>query len=227
MVLPNKFLHWSVIVVVSGALFLLLGDQGICGTSYPLDKQAVFYIYHKMSGEDMEEQDLEELCLALGRPTFTAYKPSEMFMKTALRRFKYELTERMKNYNEDCLFKWSFKCTLMPDRSESDGNRAIFLNNKMPQPTPFIMSEMTKRGQTALDKLLDSLVPRSSNHTKEAVLDITIYLKPEKIDYRFQERNIGLQEVLLPIRSIIFHPVKAEIISLNNPEKKTLSYEMN
>jgi hypothetical protein len=211
MALLKEFLHWSVIVVVSGALFLLLGDQGVCGVSYPLDKETVFCLYHKMSGEDMEEQDLEELCFALGRPTFTAYKPSEMFMKNALRRVKRRLAERMNSYSEDCVFKWSFKCTLTPNRSEINGNKIMLSNNEMPQPTPFIMSEMTRRGQRSLKRLLDSLAARSFNQKQGGISTITIYLKPEKTAYRFQERTIGLQKVFLPIRFILFHPVKMEI----------------
>jgi len=217
--LLKKFSYCSVIVVVSGVLFLLAGDQGICSTSYPLDKETAYYVYHKMSGKDMEQHDLEELAFALERPTFTPYKPSEMFTKNALTRLKNRLTERMKDYNEDCVFRWSFKCTLTSDRSEINGSKAILLNNKMPQPTPFIMSQMTKKGQRTLNKLLDSLPPKSSGQTEESVVSITIYLKPEKIDYRFQKRNIGLQKVLFPIRYILFGLVKTEITPLDSLEK--------
>jgi hypothetical protein len=85
----KKYLHWTVIVVYFGLLFLLLSDRGICGSPLPLDKETVFCIYYKMSGEYMDEQDLEELCLNLGRPTFTVYKPSEMFVKNTLRGLKF------------------------------------------------------------------------------------------------------------------------------------------
>jgi len=220
--LIKAFLHSSVIVLFSWALSLFLSDQGICSPSFPLDSETVFCIYYKMSGEDMEERDLEELCSSLGRPTFSAYKPSEMFMKNTLRRLKHTLTKRMKDYSKDSIFKWGFECILMPNKPEINSCKLIFLNKKMPQPTPFISSEITKRGQRSVNKLLDSLISKSLNEAEERALNIILYLKPKRIDYRYKKRNIAHEDVRLPFRCVIFHPVKMEVFPFKHPDQMLL-----
>jgi len=222
-VLIKAFLYSSVIVLFSWALSLLLSDQGICSPSFPLDRETTFCIYYKMSGEDMEEQDLEELCSSLGRPTFSAYKPSEMFMKNTLRRVRHTLTKRMKDYTKNSIFKWGFKYILMPNKPEINSCKLIFLNKKMPQPTPFISSEITKRGQRSVNKLLDSLISKSLNKTKERELNIILYLKPKRIDCRYKKRNIAHEDVCLPFRCVIFHPVKMEVFPFKDPDQMLMS----
>jgi len=218
----KTFLYSSVIVLFSGVLSLFLGDQGICCSSFPLDSETVFCIYYKISGEDMEEQDLEELCFSSGRPTFSAFKPSEMFMKNALRRLKYKLTKRMKDYGENSIFKWSFKWPFMPNNSKINSKKLFYLNNEMPQPTPFISSEITRRGQRSVNKLLDSLISKSLNNAGERVLNIILYLKPKRIDYRYKKRNIAHEDVRLPFRCVIFHPVKMEVFPFKHPDQMLL-----
>ena len=222
----KKYLHWTVIVVYSVTLFLLLSDQGICGSPLPLDKETVFCIYYKMSGEYMEEQDLEELCLNLGRPTFTVYKPSEMFVKNTLRGLKHKLTERMKAWNGNSIFRWSLKRTLAPDNSGIHDQALTLLNNDMPQPTAVIGSEMTKRGQRIINRLLHSLIPKSLNQAEEKVLSVTVYLRPHKIIYRHQNRNIAREDIYLPLRSVIFRPIKLKVFPFKNPDRILLSCDI-
>ena len=223
MALIKILLYSSTIVLFSWSLSLFLGDQGICSPSFPLDREAAFCIYYKMSGEDMKEQDLEELCSSLGRPTFSAYKPSEMFMKNTLRRLRHKLMQRMKKYSKDSIFKWDFKCILMPNKSKINNCKSNFLNKKMPQPTPFISSKITKIGQRAVNKLLNSLISKSLSKTKERSLKIILYLKPERIDYRNKKRNIAHEHVRLPFRCVIFHPVKMEVFPFKDPGQMLLS----
>jgi len=222
-VLIKRFLYLSVIVLFSWALSLLLSDQGICSPSFPLDRETAFCIYYKMSGEDMEEQDLEELCSSLGRPTFSAYKPSEMFMKNTLRRVRHKLTKRMKKYGKNSIFKWGFKYILMPNKPKINGCKLNFLNKKMPQPTPFISSEITKRGQRSVNKILNSLISKSLNEAEERALNIILYLKPKRIDYRYKKRKIAHEHVHLPFRCVIFHPVKMEVFPFKHPDQMLLS----
>ena len=222
----KKCLHWTVIVLYSGIVFLLLSDGGICGSPLPLDKETVFCIYYKMSGENMEEQDLEELCRNLGRPTFTAYKPSEMFVKNTLRDLKCKLTEKTKALSGNSMFRWSLKRTLGPDDSGIYDHTVTLLNNDMPQPTVFIGSEMTERGRRFIHRLLHSLVSKSSNQAEERAVNITVYLRPEKIFYRFQHRNIAREDIYLPFRSVIFHPIKIEVCPLKNPDRILLACDI-
>ena len=226
MMLFKKLFHWPVIVVFSVVVSVLLSDQGICSSSFPLDEETVFCIYYKMSGEYMDDQDLEDLCYTLGRPTFTAYKPAQMFMKNSLRELRGKLVKRMKDYNENSMFKWNFQCNLMPINSEINSIKLTFLNNEMPQPTPFIRAEMSRNGRRLINRQLALLDPKTLSQKKEAVLNINIYLKPETIDYQLQKRNIAREDVFLPLRCVIFRPVKIEISPLKHPEKIVLSHNI-
>jgi hypothetical protein len=219
-------LHWSVIVMCSGIVSLLLIDRGICGSPLPLDKETVFCIYYKMSGEDMGQQDLEELCLNLGMPTFTAYKPSEMFTKNTLRGLKHKLTEKMKALSGNSMFRWSLTRTLAPNNSGIYGHSFTLVNDDMPKATVFIGSEMTKRGKRFINKLLHSLVHASSSHAEQMAVNINVYLRPEKIFYRFKNRNIARQDIYLPHRSVIFRPVKIEVCSEKNPDRVLLARDI-
>ena len=226
MMFSKKCFHGLVIVVVSWVLTLVVNDQGIAGSTFPLDKETVFCIYYKMSGDFMEEQDLEELAFSSGRPAFTVYKPAEMFMKNSLRRLRDMLVKKMRNYGEDSVFKWNFKYTFVPDQSKIERRKSIFRNNQMPQPTPFIRSEMSKEGWRSVHKGLDSLLHKTSKRKEKMVFEITVFLKPEKTDYQFQKRKIALQDVHLPLRRVIFRPVKIGVFPSKHSDQKMLVYEI-
>ena len=140
--MPLKvILNLFMILIIAGVSHLLLGDQELWATTFPLDNETVFCIYYAMNGKEIDEQDMEDLCFESGRPTFTAFKPSEMFMKHSLRRLMERLKERMKDYKEDSLYSWSFKYTFWPNNTDKDVYNIIFNKNKMPPQNQF--SEVT------------------------------------------------------------------------------------
>ena len=81
----------------------------------------------------------------------------------------------------------------------------------MPQPTPFIMSKISQAGRKSLSKLLRDLHIKDRQKLAGPV-DIGVYLKPERIAYRFVKRNIALENVTLPLRYIVFRPIKVEVL---------------
>ncbi|MBW2609245.1 MAG: hypothetical protein JRC68_02745 [Deltaproteobacteria bacterium] len=81
----------------------------------------------------------------------------------------------------------------------------------MPQPTAYISSEMSEGGWRSVRKLLNSLATKKLNSAKKRELEVTVALRPKEIDYRFQKRNVAHEDIVLPIRCVIFHPVRAEV----------------
>jgi len=201
----KRILHLAMIMVFMGVFTLLWGEEDLWGSTFTLDDEAVFCIYHKMSGKDMNEQDMEDLCSKAGRPVFTAYKPSEMFIKHGLGILRDKLTQKIGNYKEDSLFRWAFKGTLK-------SNKKLIIDKKgMPQPTSYISSEISKRGWRYVRRMLNSLAVKKLSSGKTRELEITVLLRPEKIDYRFQKRNVAHEDIVLPIRCVIFYPVRVEV----------------
>jgi hypothetical protein len=96
----------------------------------------------------------------------------------------------------------------------------------MPQPTPFIRSEISKGGWRSVHEGLDFLVKKTSKRKTRMLLDITLFLKPEKTDGQFQKRNIALQNVHLPLRRIIFRPVKMGVFPSKHSDQKMLVYDI-
>lgn len=207
-----KVFHLAFIFVVAGILPVFGGAQDIWGSTFMLDKEVVFSIYYKLSEKGINELDMEDLYFESGRPVFTLYKPSEMFMRNSLRRLIARINERVKDYDEDSLFKWSFECSFTSDKLKRKTYQVVFNDRGMPQPTPYISSEISDRGRRYVKKLLNDLAAEMKDLGKDRELDITLYLRPEKIDYRFQKRYVALEDIILPIRCIIFHPVKMQFL---------------
>ena len=222
----KKILYWSVIVLFFGLLSLSFGNKGICSSGFQLDGEAVFCLYFKMSGEYMNDHDIEDLCFSTGRPTFSAYKPAEMFVKNSLMKLRDRLVKRMNNYNKDSMFRWSFRLGPEPNDSGVDSHKLFFPSNRMPQPTPFIGSELSKKGQRSVNKALDFLTARTLNLANGIILNITVYLRPERVDLKVQKRKIAGEDVFLPIRSVVFHPVKVEVFCQKNPDEMLLCYDI-
>lgn len=174
----------------------------------PLDKEAVFCLYYKMSGEHMDDQDIEDLCFDQGRPNFSAFKPAEMFLKPGVVAFRKRLLGKIRDYGEGVLFTLSFKGVLKPGRSESHAFEVSRYEKEMPHPTTYIRSALSKEGWTLLEKAISRL----SGIARAEVLEITIFLRPEGIDHQSERRKIAGEEVLLPLRNVIFHPVKIKVI---------------
>jgi len=223
----------SVIGLLLVFFVFFMADPASCNTVYSLDKETVFCVYFRMSGEVIDELDLEDLCFSLGRPTFSAYKPSEMFIKNTLRRAKALVIKKMGSYGENPTFKWRFNYS--PSYNSQKPASSILIQD-LPQPTPFIKPEISKRGQMSLNRLLSFLthkrvklgkslrVFKGINRNKKSAFSINVYLKPGNIEYRFQKRNIAQEDVLLPLRCIVFYPVKMEVFPLERPGDMLLCY---
>jgi hypothetical protein len=169
----------------------------------------------------MKEEDMEDLCFELGRPSFTPHKPSEMFMKGSLVELKHTLVQKMDEFGEDSLFSWNIKCTLMPKDNTHKYPGIFFNKDSMPQPTPFIRSEISKKDFSLITGRIHSLIVKRSTITvKEVEVNVIVYLRPKKIEYEFEKRNVAREKVVLPIRYVIFQPVKIkifdEIVTIKN-----------
>ena len=188
--------------------FLGIHDP-LCST-LPFDDESVFCSYFIISGDEPDEQDIEEFCFQSGRPAFTAFKPSEIFTKNSIRKEKARISKRIDELKEDPLFIWNIKGELSY-RSRSRDYRVIINEIDLPEPTPYINSRISEEGSRALKRTLNSLVNKYSGFLNKKELDINVSLKPESVVYEFQKRNIADEDVVLPIRYIIFCPVKVEL----------------
>ena len=186
----NKISYLIMISILSGVSSFFFGDHELWATTFSLDNESVLCVYYKMSGKDMDEQDMEDLCFELGRPTFTAFKPSEMFMKHSLRRLMERLTAKMKDYGEDSLYSWGLKFTFRPNYKDKDVYSIIFDKTNLPQPTLYISSEISESGRRSVKRVLNTLVVKKFGTKKEREMDVILFLRPEKIDHRFQRRNV-------------------------------------
>jgi len=193
------------------AAFILLSGSAYCSTS-DFDEYAVFCSYFKVSGDKPSDQDIEELCFTLDRPNYTSFKPSEMFSKNSLLREKKRIDKRIKSITSDSTFLWKVKCNIS---NNADINRYFSkaaVNEKLPQPTPYINSRIFGKEQRKIIKAISSLLKAHPKKIKKKDVEIIITLKPEKSEYRYQKRNIVKQNVVLPIRYVIFQPKKVQIL---------------
>ncbi|MBN1850792.1 MAG: hypothetical protein JW932_19640 [Deltaproteobacteria bacterium] len=195
----------------TGFFCLMIQVPNSRAENLPLDEETVFCIYYGLSGEEMNEEDMEDLTYELGRSSFTAHKPSEMFTKSTLLRLKEDLMERARTYNEETLFVWNMQCTVSRKKGMGKYPGIILEEDSLPQPTPFIRSGISRKGQSILTGRIQSVVASRPNVATSHPLDIIVYLRPEKIDYQYDKRNVAREEMILPIRYVIFQPVKVKL----------------
>ena len=211
------------IVIFSCALLLFPPNHNSWGSVFPLDEETVFCIFHNMSGKEMGDQVLEELLITLERPTFTPYKPAEMFLKNSLRQFREQLQEKAKKYNNTSIFRWSHNGVSISSNRKVRGYKIDFRSVEMPHPTPFIRAKVSGNSLKSIQRTLDSLVPKAMSagfsQRNRTHLNINIYLKPEKIDYGYHKRVIAGEDVLLPHCCVIFRPIRLEICDTKEPVK--------
>jgi len=214
------------VVLLSGLLCLVPSGRGICGPAFPLDREAVFCMYYKMSRGCLDDQDIEDFCFSSGKPTFTPYKPAEMFTNNSLRRLRSGFLHKIREYGETSVFKWSFMATIMPVISGMKGRKFHLNKTGMPEPTSFISSEISRNGWMWIKKILNSLDGGTQIPREKTSLKIDLYLRPEEIAHRFQKRNIARQNVRLPLSSVVFQPVRMELFRPGHPHKTLLSYDI-
>lgn len=214
----QTFFYFCIIITAFlGAITFVTPCTG--GSTVTLDKESVFCLYYKLSGDIMSDQDIEDLCAALGKPTFSNYKPSELFTKNTIHKSRNALLEKMKLLNETSVFKWDVTCTCIGKR----GNTDLDFGRSLPQPTPFITAKISPKGQVLINTRLAQAI-NALNPEKSTTLMMSVYLKPQQTDNRFEDRNIGRQNVFFPLRSVVFQPGKIIITFKKNTRNLLASH---
>ena len=137
------------------AVFVLMSKGAALGSGWvlPLDGEAVFCLYYWISGEPMDDRDLEELSRGRGRPTYTDYKPSEMFTRNSLRRLRASLQQTIDGFDQTTRFVRTL--TL-----EGIGRDTLKPEQLLPAPTPFIRAELSSDSRRKLMGLFRQALAR-------------------------------------------------------------------
>jgi len=193
-------------------ILLLVSAKGIQGATLPFNEDAVFCSYFKISGDEPAEQDIEEFCFKMGRPAYSSFKPSEIFSRQSISKERNRLIKKIDAIGKDPVFIWEIKGFFS---TNSNSKRLYNINynlDDLPQPTPFINSKLSKKGKRYLKKVLKKIIDKNVKNITENEFNITVYLKPEKTVYNYQKRYIVKENVVLPIRYVIFHPIRVQIL---------------
>jgi hypothetical protein len=195
--------------------FLILVSTQSSDAALRLDKDAVFCSYFMISGDEPSEQDIEELCFNSGRPSYTAFKPSEMFSKKSLLSEKKKIENRISTISADPTIIWNIKL----DSMDAAGIELFFttdsINDNMPNPTPYISGRISENGPKYIRKTVAAMLDSSSAKKYGKGVEILISLRPVHAVYEYEKRNIVEQMVTLPIRYVIFQPIKVQILDGN------------
>jgi len=201
------------------------GGNHAWGATLELNREAVFCLYYSISGERIMEQDIEDLCHSLDQPTYTLYKPSEMFTKASLRRWMHTLEQKKHQMGHVPLFKMRLEAKLHGKRSPFQS--LLGEEADMPQPTPFIRSEISERGVQGLRRIFSHERFRELRRGANT-LKIDLFLRPEKVVEKPQKRLIAGEKVYLPIRYVVFSLVRMEIFSSDHePNKMLISIDID
>jgi len=197
-------------VILFPLIFLVLISKEIDLWASPiqLDQEAVFDVYNRISGNDIEEQDIEDFYYSTGYPFFSRYKPAEMFTNKSLKESMVRFIEQSKRIDEDSRFIWGFNCTFLSKDSKADGYKIVFDAGSMPCATPYICSEITDDGIRSLKRILNQLAVKQIYPASKKEIKGWVNLMPKTVDYRFQARTIAGEDVILPVRSVLFQPVE-------------------
>lgn len=218
--MTRKIFYYSIACVLVVLFLLTSGKPGNCSDTFPLDKETVFCLYFKLSGTLIPDQDIEELCASSGKPMFTAYKASEIYTKNTIRHIRQRLSRKTEKLDDNSLFTWIFHYTYDPDSVSRHGINLPPRYDELPNPTPFIAPEISISGQSRINKQL-AIALDNAKYKKKSELQIIVYLKPKKITFQYQKRKVACQRVRVPLRRIIFHPVRIEIVP-SSPYNRTL-----
>lgn len=199
-------------VVLLGALLYLSAELN--GASLPFDEDAVFCSYFKISGDKPAEEDIEELCYNTGKPAYSQFKPSEMFSRKTVIKERERLSAKINDMGADSVFVWKIKAAVT---LEKHGNSIRDIScdfDNLPQPTPFINSQLSRSGIAKIKNELKGILKKNMKKIRGNEIDIAVYLKPEKAVYGYQKRYIVEEDVVLPIRYVIFQPVQVQILDV-------------
>lgn len=172
------------------------------------DPQAAFVAYHALSGDALEDSDIEDLYWNQGRPPFSNFKPAELFTQKTLRNARAELEEQIRRTGPDTAFRWEVDGTF--SRNAKEGVRFHIRGGpeSLPQPTDLIRAEIPpkewRRLEQALRRLPSSMEPVNGESR------LGVILTPVRAEQRSETRNIARHDVHIPIRIIVLRPVSVE-----------------
>ncbi len=175
-----------------------------------LDPQAVFCSYYSLSGEDPEDLDIEELYWNQEKPTFTSFKPAEMFSHKSLGDARRELENQISLIGRDTVFRWEPEGALV--RATAGGTRFRFHRGPdgLPQATELIRAEIPAREWKLLERALRDISWAEITQNGESTM--TVLLKPAGAEERLEKRNIATHDVAIPVRFVLFRPVSVETL---------------
>jgi hypothetical protein len=215
-------LHLFQILLLPALLSLATVETGFCSPPVPLDEEAAFCLYHAMSGVPLEDQDIEDLYFALGRPTFSAFKPAEMFTRNLLRAARKRLERQMHAYDSNTLFLRRFHLTAKDMENGFHAPGSGPFDEQMPHPTPFIRAELSQGGARDVRRALRAFLGKRPDAAKKGVT-LALYLKADAAVRSPETRNIALEDVLIPTGRVIFRPFKLGVSPTGLPEQVIFS----
>jgi len=188
----------------------LLGASGVRAAEIPmLDEEAVFCAYFALAGELPDDLDVEDLCWTLGRPTFSSFKPAEMFSGNDRRAVRRRLKRRIAAFHSDGLFRWELEGTL-ERRKKTVAFRTVPEKAMLPKATDFICADLTKGSRARLKKTLRTLTRGVEEKAGQGLPRLNVLLRPQRAEQRTEMRNIAREAVSIPIRFVVFVPVAVE-----------------
>ncbi|NLD35401.1 MAG: hypothetical protein GX654_00865 [Desulfatiglans sp.] len=204
-------------------LLLTLLSAHPSSAAFQLDEDTVFCCYFFISGDSPSDQDIEELSYNSGRPSYTSYKPSEIFSKKSLISEKKRIKERITAISNDPDVIWNVRLDSVDAAAIGRFTSVSNINAAIPRPTPYIGAKISENGLKYIKNNLKALTDAAPSMGQGKGAEILITLRPVHAIHEFEKRNIVEQEVTLPIRNVIFQPIKVQILdgnSLNNQSDK-------
>ncbi|PKN68173.1 MAG: hypothetical protein CVU57_00685 [Deltaproteobacteria bacterium HGW-Deltaproteobacteria-15] len=194
------------------ANIILFLPAGYCHgrTLVPLQKEDVFCLYFKLSGQPMGDQDIEDLCFAQGRPIYSSFKPAEMFLTPTIKAMRARLLKRMKEYGNGSLFVWKFEAAIKKERSGRSLGWASEPPEQMPHATPFIRAAFSEKEWKHIEESAQALLEAKPS-LGHGPVEITIQAKPLGVDQLPERRIVAQEELKIPIRFILFQSVDIQI----------------
>ncbi len=176
-----------------------------------LDPVEVFCAFHALSGERPEDRDIEDLCWNTGRPTFSAFKPAEMFSRQALEEARKHLARRTRTISADTVFGWNMGRVLTQRTKNGYAFRRGAGPHDLPQAGPMIQAEIPSDEWRRVEQVLERL-PAASPAAQGAGQEpgIRLLLRPVRVKTRDDSRNIAQMDVNIPVRFVVFRPVAVE-----------------
>ena len=192
-------------------LVLVPAGSGRATSSVPgLDRAAVFCAFYALSGERPEDRDIEDFCWNTGKPTFSAFKPAEMFSRKGLLEARRELNRRVESVGPDTVFRWVPEGIVVPGGGGAFSFRSGTARTDLPHATPLIQAEISTDGWKRLQRALKRLPSSTEPKTPGKGSPPRILLEPLRVENRMERRNIALEEVTIPVRVVVFEPVALE-----------------